>query len=114
LPWECEGSLPHAPSHLPTLPRVCDVIPGLLFALTPGLPLALTTGLPLGPQHYNPFALVMSPKLGLRHNQTTWLGWKWRHHELVVVVVQGRVLSIVPLKGKWRKMYKGLMLNLVM
>ncbi len=48
--------------------------PGLLLALTPelplalapGLPLGLTLGLPLGPQPCNPFALVASPKLGLR------------------------------------------------
>jgi hypothetical protein len=37
-----------------------------LFALIPRLPLALTLGLPLGPQPCNPFALVASPKLGLR------------------------------------------------
>jgi len=24
LPWECEGSLPHTPSHFLTLPGVCD------------------------------------------------------------------------------------------
>jgi hypothetical protein len=83
LPWECEGSLPHTPSHFLTLPKVFDVTPGLLLALipglslaltpgltlglTPGLPLGLTPGLSLGPQPYNPFALVASPKLGLRH-----------------------------------------------
>jgi hypothetical protein len=38
------------PSHFPTLPGVCDVI----------------FGLPLGPHPCNPFALVASPKLGLR------------------------------------------------
>jgi hypothetical protein len=81
LPWECECSLPHTPSHFLTFPRVCDVTPGLplgshlcdLFALTPGLPLgphpcdlfALTPGLPLGSQPCNLFALVASPKLGL-------------------------------------------------
>ncbi len=48
LPWECEGSLSHTPSHFLTLPGVCDVIPGLPFALTPGLPLGLTPGLPFG------------------------------------------------------------------
>ncbi len=37
------------PSHFPTLPKVCDVTPGL----------------PLGPHSCNPFALVASPKLGL-------------------------------------------------
>ncbi len=49
--------------------------PGLPFALTPGLPLVLTPGLPLGllsgfPLARTlviPFALVASPKLGLRH-----------------------------------------------
>ncbi len=49
--------------------------PGLPFALTPGLPLGLTPGLPLGllsgfPLARTlviPFALVASPKLGLRH-----------------------------------------------
>jgi hypothetical protein len=39
------------PSHFPTLRRVCDV----------------TLGLPIGPHLCNPFALVVSPKLGLRH-----------------------------------------------
>jgi hypothetical protein len=39
------------PSHFPTLLRVCDVIPRLSLGLHP----------------YNPFALVASPKLGLRH-----------------------------------------------
>jgi len=39
------------PSHFPTLPRVCDVTPGL----------------PLGPHPCNPFALVASPKLKLQH-----------------------------------------------
>jgi hypothetical protein len=38
------------PSHFPTLPGVCDVTPGL----------------PLGPQPYNLFASVVSPRLGLR------------------------------------------------
>jgi len=46
---------------------VCDVTLGLLLALAPGLPLYLTSGLPLGPQPCDPFALVASPKLGLRH-----------------------------------------------
>jgi len=52
------------------------VTPGLLFALTPGLPLGLTPGLPLGllsgfPLARTlviPFALVASPKLGLRQS----------------------------------------------
>jgi len=38
LPWECEGSLPHTPSHFLTLRGVCDVTLGLLLALIPGLP----------------------------------------------------------------------------
>jgi len=33
------------PSHFLALPGVCDVTPGLPFALTPGLPLGLTPGL---------------------------------------------------------------------
>jgi hypothetical protein len=45
---------------------VCDVTPELLLALIPELPLALTLGLPFGLQPCNPFALVASPKLGLR------------------------------------------------
>jgi hypothetical protein len=69
-------TLAHTPSHILTLPGVCDVIPGLLLALihglplalTPRLPLGLTPGLPFGSQPYNPFALVTSPKLGLRHS----------------------------------------------
>jgi len=40
------------PSHSPTLPGVSDVTPGL----------------PLGPHPCNPFALVASPKLGLRQS----------------------------------------------
>ncbi len=40
------------PSHFPTLPGVPDVTPGL----------------PFGPHPYNPFALVASPKLGLRQS----------------------------------------------
>jgi len=39
-------------SHFLTLPWVCDVTPGLSF----------------GPHPCNPFTLVASPKLGLRHN----------------------------------------------
>ncbi len=39
------------PSHFPTLSGVCDVTPRLALGLHP----------------YNPFALVASPKLGLRH-----------------------------------------------
>jgi hypothetical protein len=42
---------------------VCDVTPELLLALIPGLP--------FGPQPCNPFALVMSPKLELRHFPST-------------------------------------------
>jgi len=57
LPWKCEGSLPHTPSHFLTRPGVCDVTPRLLLALIPGLHLALTLGLPIGPQPYNPFCL---------------------------------------------------------
>jgi hypothetical protein len=51
-----------------TLPGVCDVTPGLLLALISELPLALTPRFPLGSQPYNPFALVTSPKLGLRQS----------------------------------------------
>jgi len=43
------------PSHSPTLSGVYDVIPGL----------------PLGPHPCNPFALVASPKLGLRQYRTS-------------------------------------------
>jgi hypothetical protein len=42
------------PSHFLTPPGVCDVTPEL----------------PLGPHPCNPFALVVSPKLRLRHSQT--------------------------------------------
>jgi len=41
------------PSYFPTLPRVCDVTPGLS----------------LGPHLCNPFALVASPKLRLQQNK---------------------------------------------
>jgi len=67
LPWECEGSLPHTPSHFLTLPRVCDVTPGFLLSPHPYDFFALTPGLPLGPHPCKPFALVVSPRLGLRH-----------------------------------------------
>jgi len=58
LPWECEGSLLHTPSHFLTFPGVCDVTSGLPLALTPGLPLALTPELPLGSHSCNAFALT--------------------------------------------------------
>jgi len=51
LPWECEGSLLHTPSHFLTFPGVCDVTPGLIF----------------DPHPCKPFALVASPRLGLWH-----------------------------------------------
>jgi hypothetical protein len=60
LPWECEGSFPHSPSHFLTLPGVCDVTPELFL-------LALTLGLPLGSHPCKPFALVARPRLGWRH-----------------------------------------------
>jgi hypothetical protein len=47
------------PSHFLTLPGVCDVTPGL----------------PLGSHPCNPFVLVASPKLGLRHL------WRLVHHQ---------------------------------
>jgi hypothetical protein len=50
------------PSHSPTLPGVSDVTPGL----------------PLGPHPCNPFALVTSPKLGLRQRRAK----QARHHLL--------------------------------
>jgi hypothetical protein len=46
-------------------------------------------------------------------NQVTWLRWRWRHHKLVVVVIQGRFLGVVPFKGEHRKKYKKLMLGLI-
>jgi hypothetical protein len=66
LPWECEGSFPHTPSHFLTLLGVCDVTLGLLFGSHPCDLFALTPGLLFGPQPCNPFALVASPKLRLR------------------------------------------------
>jgi hypothetical protein len=72
LPWECEGSLPHTPSHFLTLMGICDVIPGLLLGPHLCNLFVLTLGLPLGLQPCNPFALFVSPKLGLRHNH--WMG----------------------------------------
>jgi len=58
------------PSHFLTLPGVCDVIPRLplgphlcnAFALTLELPSSWSATL-------QPFALVVSPKLGLRHKE---------------------------------------------
>jgi hypothetical protein len=51
------------PSHFLTLPGVCDVIPGFS----------------LGPHPCNPFALVVSPKHGLRHAMSPpkcgWYSW---------------------------------------
>jgi hypothetical protein len=49
------------PSHFPTLPGVCDVTPRLS----------------LGPHLCNPFTLVMSPKLGLRHLGKKCQNWKF-------------------------------------
>jgi len=63
------GVLPHTPSHFLTLPGVCDMTLELLLGLHPceGCNLfALTPRLAFGPQPYNPFALVASPKLGLQ------------------------------------------------
>jgi len=51
------------PSHFLTLPGVCDVTPKL----------------PLGPHPCNPFALVVSPKLGLRQPCTHFLLMKLQH-----------------------------------
>jgi hypothetical protein len=45
------------------------VTPRLLLTLTLGLPLALTPELPLGLHPCNAFALVASPRLGLRHGE---------------------------------------------
>jgi hypothetical protein len=44
-------------------------------------------------------------------NQARWLGWRWRHHELVAVTIQRRALRVVPLKGEWKKRYRKLMLH---
>jgi hypothetical protein len=46
-------------------------------------------------------------------NQATWLGWKWKHHKLVVAATQGRSSRVVPFKGEHRKKYKELVLGLV-
>jgi hypothetical protein len=68
-------------SHFFTLSRVCDVthtflhfreyvmwLMGFLLAHILAMPLPWLSGfLPLSPQPCNPFALVTSPKLGLRH-----------------------------------------------
>jgi len=67
------------------------VIPGLPFALTPGLPLGLTPGLPLGllpgfPLARTlviPFALVASPKLGLRQIRAKQGRWNPRYMAMV-------------------------------
>jgi len=78
LPWECEGSLPRTPSHFLTLLGVCDVTPGLLLGPHPYDFFALTLWVPLGPQPCNPFALVASPKLGLRQSRSSLEGaWEW-------------------------------------
>jgi len=68
LPWECECSLPHTPSHSLTLPGVCDVTPRDLLGPHPCNAFALTPELSLGSHPCKPFALVASPRLGLRHN----------------------------------------------
>jgi hypothetical protein len=49
------------PSHFPTLSGVCDV----------------TFGFSLGPHPCNPFALVASPKLGLRHDGLNFFGFSF-------------------------------------
>jgi len=77
LPWECECSRPHTPSHFLTLPRVCDVTPRLPLGPHPCNAFALTPGLPLGAQPCNPLALVTSPKLGLRQVGLAVQPYKW-------------------------------------
>jgi len=63
LPWECEGALPHTPSHFLTLPGVCDVTPGLLLGPHPCNAFALTLGLPSSwPATLQPFSLGREPK----------------------------------------------------
>jgi hypothetical protein len=47
------------------------------------------------------------------YNQTKQLGWRWRHHVLVVVATQGKAPRVVPFKGEWRKRYRVLVLSLV-
>jgi hypothetical protein len=63
LPWECEGALPHTPSHFLTLLGVCDVTPGLPLGLDPCNAFALTPGLPsFLPVTLQPFYLGRKPK----------------------------------------------------
>ncbi len=85
LPWECECSLSHTPSHFLKLPGVLWWLPGFLLARTLLMPLpSLSSFLPfsLQPCHafaltlgllsfwlatLQPLALVASPKLRLQH-----------------------------------------------
>jgi len=53
FPWECEGSIP---SHVIALPGACGMIPML----------------PFWPATLQPLALVVSPRLGLRHWESNW------------------------------------------
>jgi hypothetical protein len=46
-------------------------------------------------------------------NQTTQWKWRWRHHWLVMVTVQGTFSKEVPLKGEGRKRYKKHVLGMV-
>jgi len=62
LPWECECSPPHTPSHFLTLPRVCDVTPRDPFGPHPCNAFALTLGLPLGSHPCKPFCFSREPK----------------------------------------------------
>jgi hypothetical protein len=67
LPWECECSLPHTPSHFLTLSGVCDVTFQDPLGPHPCNAFALIPRLPLGSHPCKPCALVASLRLGLRH-----------------------------------------------
>jgi len=62
LPWECEGSFPHIPSHFLAFPGICDVTLGLLLGPHLCGLFALTPGLLFGPQPYKLFCLGREPK----------------------------------------------------
>ncbi len=63
LPWECECSFPHTPSHFLTLLGVCDVTPRLPLGPHPCNAFALTPGLPSSwPATLQPLCLGREPK----------------------------------------------------
>ncbi len=99
LPWECECSLPHTPSHFLTLPGVHDVTPGLLFGPHPCNAFTLTPGLPSSwPATLQSLCLGREPKarvatslpyvdnLNILNSNRAWCHFGWIAQLLWIVV----------------------------